>query len=353
MVTTQCCVVELRHKKHQAEQQTQRYKTQNTPKDETFEETLDPIRHLGQHEAFADEHLSTIVVSRFFLFFCSCGKGLLLVRAKDVHHGEIRAVVCIISKGLQCLGFFFGLVKEYNGGAVIAMKGKGCVCLATDLRKVFFFFCVYTSVHSLLSGVQFGWFFVGFGCYSYSSLFYFVRYGAQQVTVSSNFPKAYKITDRAYIGLYGLATDQQTVFELLRFKAQLYKLREGRAIGCKTLACLTSSTLYERRFAPFYVEPIVCGLDGPDNKPFIAAYDLIGAGVFADDFVVAGTCSESLYGICEALWKPDLEADDLFEVTSQAMLSAVNRDALSGWGVQVTIISPDKVVVKTLKARQD
>lgn len=57
MVTTQCCVVELRHKKHQAEQQTQRYKTQNTPKDETFEETLDPIRHLGQHEAFADEPL--------------------------------------------------------------------------------------------------------------------------------------------------------------------------------------------------------------------------------------------------------------------------------------------------------
>ena len=47
-------------------------------------------------------------------------------------------------------------------------------------------------------------------------------------------------------------------------------------------------------FASYYVEPIVCGLEGPDNKPFIAAYDLIGAGVFADDFLVAGTCSESL-----------------------------------------------------------
>lgn len=40
----------------------------------------------------------------------------------------------------------------------------------------------------------------------------------------------------------------------------------------------------------------VCGLEGPDNTPFIAAYDLIGAGVFADDFCVGGTCSESLYG---------------------------------------------------------
>jgi 20S proteasome subunit beta 3 len=34
--------------------------------------------------------------------------------------------------------------------------------------------------------------------------------------------------------------------------------------------------------------------------------------------------------MCEALWKPDLEADDLFEVASQALMSAMNRDALSG-----------------------
>ncbi len=173
------------------------------------------------------------------------------------------------------------------------------------------------------------------------------------MTIAANFPKTYQITDRAFVGLVGLATDQQTVFEVLRFKANMYKLREGRTIGAKTLACLTSSTLYERRFGPYYVEPIVCGLDGPDNTPFIAAYDLIGAGVFADDFVVGGTCSESLYGMCEALWKPNLEADDLFEVISQALLSAVNRDALSGWGAQVTIIQAGKVTVKTLKARQD
>ena len=44
----------------------------------------------------------------------------------------------------------------------------------------------------------------------------------------------------------------------------------------------------------YYVEPIVCGLDGPNNTPFIAAYDLIGAGVFADDFAVGGTATESL-----------------------------------------------------------
>ena len=57
--------------------------------------------------------------------------------------------------------------------------------------------------------------------------------------------------------------------------------------------------------------------------------------------------------MCESLWTKDLEADDLFEVISQALLSAVNRDALSGWGAQVTIIQPGKITVKNIQARQD
>jgi hypothetical protein len=40
--------------------------------------------------------------------------------------------------------------------------------------------------------------------------------------------------------------------------------------------------------------------------PFIAAYDLIGAGLFADDFVVAGTSTEQLYGLCETFYKPNM-----------------------------------------------
>jgi len=34
--------------------------------------------------------------------------------------------------------------------------------------------------------------------------------------------------------------------------------------------------------------------------------DLIGAPLLATDTVVAGTCSEALYGMAESLWKPDL-----------------------------------------------
>ena len=81
--------------------------------------------------------------------------------------------------------------------------------------------------------------------------------------------------------------------------------------------------------------------------------DLIGAPVFAEDFSVAGTCTPNLHGMCEALYRPDMEPDELFEVLSQSLLAAVDRDALSGWGAVVHIITPEGVHTKKLKCRQD
>jgi 20S proteasome subunit beta 3 len=100
------------------------------------------------------------------------------------------------------------------------------------------------------------------------------------------------------------------------------------------------------------VEPVVAGLDS-DGKPYICAMDLIGAPVYTTDFVVAGTSSENLYGMCESLYKPDMSPEDLFETAAQALLAAVDRDALAGWGGVVHIITKDGVTTKELKVRQD
>jgi 20S proteasome subunit beta 3 len=85
----------------------------------------------------------------------------------------------------------------------------------------------------------------------------------------------------------------------------MYKLNEDREIAPKTFAHLVASTLYEKRFGPYFVEPIVAGLN-PDGTPFIAAMDLIGCINFAKDFVVCGTAADMMFGMCESLWEPDL-----------------------------------------------
>ena len=39
------------------------------------------------------------------------------------------------------------------------------------------------------------------------------------------------------------------------------------------------------------------------------------------DFVVSGTAAEKLFGMAEALWEPDLNAEELFETVSQSLLN--------------------------------
>lgn len=65
---------------------------------------------------------------------------------------------------------FFQSILEYNGAAIIAMKGRDCVAIASDRR-----------------------------------------FGIQAQTVSTNFQKIFEMGPRLYIGLPGLATDVQTV----------------------------------------------------------------------------------------------------------------------------------------------
>lgn len=144
----------------------------------------------------------------------------------------------------------------------------------------------------------------------------------------------------------------QTLAQLLKFRMSLYKLKEDREIKPKTFSALLTSILYEKRFGPYFTEPVVAGLDEHD-QPFVSAMDLIGAPVFTKDFVVAGTCTPNLYGMCETLYKPDMEADDLFETISQCLLASVDRDALSGWGAVVTVITPEGTTTRKLKGRMD
>ena len=60
------------------------------------------------------------------------------------------------------------------------------------------------------------------------------------------------------------------------------------------------------RFGPYFVEPVIAGLDPKTSEPFIASLDLIGCPMVTEDFVVSGTCSEQMYGMCETLFRPDL-----------------------------------------------
>lgn len=202
-------------------------------------------------------------------------------------------------------------IMQYNGAAVIAMAGKDCIAIASDRR-----------------------------------------YGIRNQTVGCEMQKVFQMSDKVMVGLTGLASDQQTLLQKFRFRSNMYRLREERDIGCRAFSNMVSSLLYEKRFSPFFCEPVIAGLD-ENNKPFLSGMDLLGAQVFTDDFIVAGDCTEALYGLCESMYQPDLEPDDLFETLAQCLLSGVDRDCLAGWGCTVTVLTKDGATIRQLKGRMD
>ena len=65
----------------------------------------------------------------------------------------------------------------------------------------------------------------------------------------------------------------------------MYELKEGRQMKPKTFASMVSNMLYERRFGPFFVEPIVAGLDPVTFEPYVCNMDLIGCINNPPDFI--------------------------------------------------------------------
>ena len=74
----------------------------------------------------------------------------------------------------------------------------------------------------------------------------------------------------------------------------------------KRRICASAALHGPRRFGPYFVSPVIAGLDPDTAEPYLAGMDTIGAIETAKDFMVAGTAPDSLYGMCESMWRPDM-----------------------------------------------
>ena len=107
---------------------------------------------------------------------------------------------------------------------------------------------------------------------------------------------------------------------------------------------------------PYFVSPLVAGLDKVSDtewRPVVANYDSIGCMDTGGSFQVAGTGTNLLYGVAETFYKPNMGPEELYTTISNCLLSALDRDSLSGWGAYVYILTPDELIVRALKTRQD
>ena len=175
-------------------------------------------------------------------------------------------------------------------------------------------------------------------------------------TITNNFQKVYRMQDNILLGLSGLATDCITFYKKLRYKLNMYRIREGIDMTANTFAHLVGTTLYSHRqfpfvltcrFSPFFCHPVVAGLD--DGKPILYEYDAIGTQSNSETFAMGGTAMENMYGLFESYYKPGMKPQQVEDTLSEILLAGIERDIGSGYGGVVYVLTPNDLKIVHLK----
>ncbi len=148
--------------------------------------------------------------------------------------------------------------------------------------------------------------------------------------------KIFKIDDHMLLTTAGLVGDAQLLARFLRVEAELYKLEREEKMPVKGAATLMANILNQRKFYPYYVQLIIGGVDS--TGPHIFSLDPAG-GAIEDIYTTTGSGSPYVFGVLEDNYKENMELDEAINLAIRAMTAAMKRDAASGDGMDVVVIT--------------
>ena len=168
-----------------------------------------------------------------------------------------------------------------------------------------------------------------------------------------NADKIFKIDDHIGATIAGGVGDAQSLMKYISAEVALYRLRNGARISVESAATLTANILHSSRFYPYFVQSLIGGVD--DKGPALFSLDPTG-GLIGDKMISTGSGSPVAYGVLEDRYHDDMDIDEGIGVAVRAVQSAMDRDAFSGNGIRVAIVTeegfkmlPEEEVIRRLR----
>jgi proteasome beta subunit len=153
--------------------------------------------------------------------------------------------------------------------------------------------------------------------------------------VNKSIKKTFSVTDHVGAACAGMVADMQVLVRQVEALAKIRKLETRREVPPNSVAKLMSVIMFERRYFPLLTQVIVGGIN---TKPEIYTLDPLGS-VLPDDYAAVGTGAEMALGIMDAEFKPNMTEEKAKELAIRAIKSAIQRDAASGDGIDVLVVS--------------
>lgn len=151
--------------------------------------------------------------------------------------------------------------------------------------------------------------------------------------------KVFKIDDYLGMTTAGLVGDAQLLARYLSAEAELYKLKRGEAMSVKAASTLMSNILAGNRYIPYWVQLLIGGVDGDGSHVY--SLDPAG-GAIPDVYITTGSGSPYAYGVLEDNFKENMTKDEVVDLAIKCLHAAMSRDAASGNGMELVVISKKK-----------
>ncbi|HUU76476.1 MAG TPA: archaeal proteasome endopeptidase complex subunit beta [Methanoregulaceae archaeon] len=152
--------------------------------------------------------------------------------------------------------------------------------------------------------------------------------------------KVYQIADRIGMTIAGGVGDAQQIARIMTVECSLYQIRRGRQIAVSASSTLLSNILNNNRYFPYYVQLLVGGID--EHGPNVYSVDAMGGATKEEEIVATGSGSPMAYGVLEDRYHKGMKKDEAISLAIRAIRSAIKRDAGSGEGVHVVVITSDE-----------
>ena len=149
-------------------------------------------------------------------------------------------------------------------------------------------------------------------------------------------PKIHMISDRIGMTIAGGVGDAQTLVRWMQAEIKLYELKHSKKMSVEAASTLLANILSNYKYYPFYVQLLVGGVD---ENARVYSVDVLG-GVTEEDITATGSGSPIAMGVLEEMYIKDGTVKENAPIAARAVGAAMKRDAGSGEGVDILIITP-------------
>lgn len=152
--------------------------------------------------------------------------------------------------------------------------------------------------------------------------------------------KLFEINNFTAATIAGGVADCQYVVNQLRALSRIKEVEEGMVPEPKYIANICRNILFSGR-SFFMSMMIIGGYSLKDKSGMLIGIDMLGTWYEEGSFISFGSGSPFSLGVLEADWKPNMSKTDGVNLVKTAISSSRERDAGSGFALQICTINKD------------